>query len=377
MIETFHWDRSFETGIETVDEQHHHLVDLINAFGALLAENVIEVDAVERALEEMGEYANYHFTEEETMMRQAGIDPRHFTAHHREHELFMEDVAARRTGLREGDRAQAESLLQFLVYWLIYHILGTDQYMARQLASIRSGTDPAVAYKGQEHDATGPTQTLLSALHGLFRLLSERNRELRDLTATLEQKVDARTRELADANRLLEAMAMTDALTGLPNRRQAMKRLRLQWDEFVQARTPLSCLMIDADGFKGINDTHGHDSGDLVLTRLARTLQNAVRTDDVVARLGGDEFFVLLPKTGHRGAMTIAEKLREQAAELRVDFGSGEWMGSISVGVATCQPGMENGDDLVKAADRGLYLAKNAGRNRVRSLSSGRTEPSS
>lgn len=240
--------------------------------------------------------------------------------------------------------------------------------MARQVESIRCGTNPAQAYESQERGAPGSTNTLLSALQGLFHLLSERNLELRDLATTLEEKVESRTRELADANRLLESMAMTDPLSGLPNRRQAMKRLGLQWNDFLEQRTPVSCLMIDADGFKDVNDSHGHDTGDLVLTHLAHALQNAVRTDDIVARLGGDEFFVILPKTEHRGAMVIAEKIREAAAELRVNLGVAIWKGSISVGAATSQPGMRNKNELVKAADRGLYLAKDAGRNRVRSV---------
>ena len=124
--------------------------------------------------------------------------------------------------------------------------------------------------------------------------------------------------------------------------------------------------MVDADGFKAVNDRHGHDAGDVVLCTLARELQHGVRTDDVVCRLGGDEFFVICPATDGDGARTVAEHLRETVSALRVAAGAGVWHGSISVGIGSRQPAMGGYEELIKAADQGVYAAKRAGRNCVR-----------
>jgi hemerythrin len=133
----------------------------------------------------------------------------------------------------------------------------------------------------------------------------------------------------------------------------------------VRDGTPLACLMIDADGFKVINDTHGHDAGDAVLRALSAQLQHAVRTDDIVCRLGGDEFLIICTGTPLSGALKLAEAVRSEVAALRVPAGAGVWRGSISIGVAARTDAMKGVDDLMKEADLGLYAAKRNGRNCV------------
>ncbi len=154
-------------------------------------------------------------------------------------------------------------------------------------------------------------------------------------------------------------------LTGLPNRRHAMRCLGLAWEESIKENSPLSCMMIDADGFKQINDNYGHDAGDEVLRQLSRNLQYAVRTDDIVCRLGGDEFLVICPHTPEVGAAQLAEKVRQTIAALHVPAGKGEWHGSISIGVAERKAAMGTLEELIKAADEGVYRAKKNGRNCV------------
>lgn len=101
---------------------------------------------------------------------------------------------------------------------------------------------------------------------------------------------------------------------------------------------------------------------------LARELRYGLRSDDLVFRLGGDEFMVLCPATGFEGAMTVATTLLERVAQMRVATGAGFWKNSISVGVATRSPSMSSLDELIKMADKSVYLAKKAGRNCVRSV---------
>jgi hemerythrin len=138
------------------------------------------------------------------------------------------------------------------------------------------------------------------------------------------------------------------------------------WSESIESDTLLACMMIDADHFKEVNDTYGHDAGDVVLCELAKTLQHAVRNDDIVCRLGGDEFLIICPDTDQDGGMHIAELARKAVSALRVSTGDGVWNGSISVGLAARSPDMESHEDLIKAADKSVYEAKRDGRNCVR-----------
>ncbi len=126
--------------------------------------------------------------------------------------------------------------------------------------------------------------------------------------------------------------------------------------------------MVDADDFKAINDTYGHDAGDTVLQRLAQELQHAVRSDDVVCRLGGDEFLIICPDTDMAGALYLGEQTRTKVAALKVNAGSGFWHGSVSIGVASSGPAIADIDALIKEADLAVYRAKKDGRNCVRSV---------
>ena len=167
------------------------------------------------------------------------------------------------------------------------------------------------------------------------------------LNSSLEEKVAKRTEELLIANQHLEEVSLTDVLTKLPNRRHAMRRLVHLWQESNKNNTDLSCIMIDADYFKTINDNYGHDAGDKVLIELAHTLNTALRTDDTVCRLGGDEFLVICPCTDQAGAKQVAESLYQKVSNLNVLVGEGSWHGSISVGVATKTINIASYEDLL------------------------------
>ena len=369
-MDSFQWNPCFVTGLSEVDEQHHRLVDVINRFGELvMCEDGASSTALETVFSELADYAQYHFAEEEAMMAAMQMDARYRTQHRQSHEKFLNDVTHLHDSITDNNREAAKSLLQFLTHWLAYHILGTDQFMAAQIAAIKAGVRPEDAYLDDAQTKDPATDTLLKALNGLFDQVSQRNHALEQLNKTLERRVAERTQALTDANQQLEDLANTDALTKLPNRRYAMRIFALEWEAAVRAGTPLACLMIDADGFKVINDTCGHDAGDTVLRVLAAQLQHAVRTDDLVCRLGGDEFLILCAGTPLKGALRLAESIRSEVAALRVPAGTGEWRGSISIGVAARTDAMTCLEDLMKAADLGLYAAKRQGRNCVATAS--------
>lgn len=162
----------------------------------------------------------------------------------------------------------------------------------------------------------------------------------------------------------LETLAYHDELTGLPNRRFALRQLNALLSRARRHDQDVSVLLIDADRFKALNDRHGHQAGDEILCRLAARLAERVREEDIVARFGGEEFLVILPDTDASGAGAVAEDLRAAVAAERFPAGRLAHAVTVSVGRATWLG--EDIDALVARADRGLYAAKEAGRNRVR-----------
>lgn len=158
--------------------------------------------------------------------------------------------------------------------------------------------------------------------------------------------------------------AIRDVLTGLYNRRYLTDMLPRELALAARDSVSMSVLLIDIDHFKSINDRYGHLSGDDVLAAVAEALTIGCRDSDIVARYGGEEFVVLLPGAGAAEARNRAERLRLACAELAVPWPGGVIAVTISVGVATFVPG-QTGEDLLGAADRALYRAKESGRNRV------------
>src|SRR4051812_11372448 len=162
----------------------------------------------------------------------------------------------------------------------------------------------------------------------------------------------------------LEAMAYYDELTGVANRRFAVRQLHALVSRARRHDQELSVILLDADRFKSLNDRHGHGAGDDVLRGLAARLRSRMREEDVVARFGGEEFLVILPDTGATGAATAAEDLREAVAAQPFDVGRFALPLTVSAGWATW--GGEPLERLIARADRGLYAAKESGRDCVR-----------
>jgi diguanylate cyclase (GGDEF)-like protein len=174
--------------------------------------------------------------------------------------------------------------------------------------------------------------------------------------------------EVTKADNLrLEALSRTDPLTQLLNRRALHLQLAMEVERVRRYNAPLSVLMIDVDGFKGVNDTYGHHAGDAVLVELSLLLGRAARSVDTVARYGGDEFVIAVPETGETGAMAFAERIRDKIASHQFEIGQTSPIRlTVSIGVADFPvPKVETAEDLLECADRALYRAKAAGRNLV------------
>lgn len=181
----------------------------------------------------------------------------------------------------------------------------------------------------------------------------------------LQHELAARNIELTAALHRAEFAAVTDALTGLPNRRYVIERLPQECAAAERSGRPLSVLMLDVDHFKRINDTHGHAVGDAVLKEIARRIDATRRLSDVAARFGGEEFLLLAVDTPLEQSIRLGERLREAIAAAPIAVGDLALPVTASIGVAEKSGGCHDFDILIKAADEALYQAKAAGRNRV------------
>lgn len=186
---------------------------------------------------------------------------------------------------------------------------------------------------------------------------------LRDIS--LRKQVELKLR---DANGALEALAVTDPLTRLANRRRFDQYLSTEWRRAMRDQNPLSLLFLDADWFKSYNDTYGHPRGDGCLKQIAESAMDVVtRSTDLVARIGGEEFAVILPNTPNAGALELAEEICEALRSRRLRHSSNP-LGyvTISAGCATMTPSLgQQSAVLVQKADDAMYAAKRQGRNRV------------
>jgi diguanylate cyclase (GGDEF)-like protein len=294
-------------------------------------------------------------------------------------ERYLTRLGARVTSARDGREALQLALARapqiVVADWIMPGMDGIE--LCRTLRRIKLGRDMYfVVLTGREEEdrfveafdagvddyVVKPfnPKILLARMKAGKRIVElEHEREL-DKAKLLKQ-----TKEVSLLNRRFKGLAMTDLLTDLRNRRYAMERLTQEWQAGTRSARPLSLVAIDIDHFKQVNDTLGHDAGDLVLKETARILRGTVRVGDDAIRFGGEEFLVLCYGTTEEQASVCAERVRAAVEGNEVRGPGFVRRVTVSLGVAQRTPAMESVDDLLKAADEAAYAAKHGGRNRV------------
>lgn len=207
-MSAFPWNAAFETGIDLVDAHHRRLVELINQLATLVeAVEPATPSALQAVFDELIEYADYHFSEEQRLMAAAHLDPRHMEAHQAKHLGFLQDVLRSQEMVPAAPPGLARELLGELAHWLVCHILSMDQSMARQVAAVEAGMSPAEAFATHEANPDPTREALLGSLNWFMDVVAVRNRNLHELNQSLELQVAERTRELS---RAMEALTLQE-----------------------------------------------------------------------------------------------------------------------------------------------------------------------
>jgi diguanylate cyclase (GGDEF)-like protein len=212
----------------------------------------------------------------------------------------------------------------------------------------------------------GPYLELLAEYKKLFR----QTRRLVKMSDRMQRDLNELNAELQEHREILSRMSYLDGLTGIANRRRFNECIEAEWRRALRSGRPLAMVLMDIDFFKQYNDNYGHSAGDECLVQVARALAESVkRPGDLAARYGGEEFAVLLPETGLSGAVTVAYEVQYniQGLSLLHEFSPIAEAVTVSMGVASMVPEAGRAyQELLDAADRQLYAAKEAGRNQIK-----------
>ena len=242
-------------------------------------------------------------------------------------------------------------------------MLDTGATPAATQLTLRTATKESLSFAVNCSPVKAPDYSIRGVVV-TFDDLTELQHKNADLERAME-KLEHTQREITRQNRELQVLATRDPLTGVLNRRSLFDGMATLLSEVADQGEPLSCIMVDIDHFKSINDRFGHATGDKVIKILARTLTQCVRADDLVGRYGGEEFCVIVPGVNEEAAAAIAEKMRLAIYEGRDAKFTSALRVSASFGVAASIAGEKMAEVLVDLADKALYQAKQRGRNRV------------
>lgn len=228
---------------------------------------------------------------------------------------------------------------------------------------LKSKSGQAISFKVNV-SAIGETGSEIRGALITFNDITELESKNRELGRTLEE-LKLGQQEIAEKNRELKYLATRDPLTSCLNRRAFFEGLRVLIDEEQQQGNTLSCIMMDIDHFKSVNDNYGHAIGDKVIQMVAQALKETSRANDLVGRYGGEEFCVVLPHTRVEEASQVAQRMRLLIEGTAISLPDGEFHITASFGIARWTNAAENAEAFVSQADEALYMAKENGRNRV------------
>lgn len=368
-FEVFPWNENFETGIAPIDEQHKILIAMLNELASTLAnDDSIEIN---RVFKELTEYAEFHFECEEAIWIEYLGNDSWLSSHQLNHSTFLPRITELKD--KKTDKYQSEvieSIILFLIRWLAFHILDSDKRMAFFIENIHKGMSFDEAKIAAERKMDGSFKVLVETIMSMYDSLSSRTLTLMresNYRRKIENELHIANKKLRQANARLESLSITDALTGLHNRRHLKSVFLREIKRARREKFSLALLIIDIDFFKKINDHYGHTEGDRILVQVSETLRkNCQRPNDYAFRLGGEEFCVITSSLCLQDTIKFAEIFRTAVENLKIPLEPDTTTQCLTVSIGSCtrMPGeTDTIDSYMSIADKNLYQAKASGRN--------------
>ncbi|MDS1309660.1 MULTISPECIES: putative bifunctional diguanylate cyclase/phosphodiesterase [Marinobacter] len=366
VFEIFPWNRNFETGIETIDEQHKVLVEIVNRLAWHFASSTSELE-VSHVLDELLSYAAYHFKAEEEIWKATLGEQEMVQNHHDGHQLFFVQIQMFRSSDEPGEKVMSD-LFSYLTRWLAFHILESDRRMALTIKAVERGVPLSEAKNEVDSELSGAVSVMVSALLEIYEKLAASAMQLmREKMARLRAEDElarlhhdnlnsALEKQASEHAEQLQFLAYSDPVTGLMNRNGILREIRhVMQQEHLPAES-FAVISIDLDNFHKVNARFGEESADRLLGLLARRWKDAIGKAGKLARISGDEFVVLLADSGKVEAQLKALRL---TAEQPFMLDGGSVSMAFTAGVVRFpHHGADDGDTLLRQADHTLFRAK-------------------
>lgn len=370
LFEIFPWNRNFETGIDSIDQQHKVLVEIVNRLARHFASNLQDSNC-NGILDELLEYAAFHFEEEEQIWQRAFPGSQQALDHSDDHQLFIAKI--RQLHSRQAPQDEVlTTLLKYLTRWLAFHILDTDRKMALTLQALERGATLEQAKDWADEQLSSSTSILVAGLLDIYskrsasaiQLMREQNARLRaeeELARLQQQHIRQVLEEQASGyQQQLEFLAYYDPLTGLMNRNGIIREIRTTLQHDCAPKGEVALISLDLDNFSKVNALFGEEAADRYLGLLGRRWLDALCPGALLARVSGDEF-VLLLKHGeqvhaqlHALCLTAAQPCDLGGAMVTTRFTAGV--------VLFLAEGANDADTLLRQADQTLFRAKQEAR---------------
>lgn len=369
--EIFPWNPYFEVGYNAIDVQHQVLVGMINEICWCAIDSKNSEEVLHSLFGQLISYTQTHFEYEEQFFASHHVPPHLIKNHAKYHSdliLNIDDLHTKYDA-ETHSISNLEDILSTLVTWLTNHILGEDMLLCAIAEGLDSGLDASEAEFSARQAMNGTKGAIADVFRSMTHVWTASVLELRreinyrmDLEKQLSDEIKVRKR----SERNLQYLAEHDSLTNLPNRMLFIELSNTALNLAKRQSNQQSIFFIDIDGFKSVNDSFGHDSGDALLGQIAKRLKSNIRMADIPARLGGDEFVIhLVGDSDATDTEVVAEKII-QALRLPFLLDVNEVEISASVGIAQFPKDGETLEELLSCADRAMYAAKKAGKNRFR-----------
>lgn len=369
-FEIFPWNHNFETGIEVIDSQHKKLVEILNRLAWHFASSHSDVSC-DHVLDELLEYAKFHFAEEEQIWNSRLPEQTVVSNHQECHQLFVETIRQYQASQSDDEEVLAD-LFDYLTRWLAFHILESDRRMALMVSAVSSGMSPDQARRHADEQLGGPVAVLVSALLEIYNKLAgstiqlmrekmARKRAEEELEKVRQARLDeALEQQASEYRQQLEFLAYYDSVTGLENRNGIVRQINTLLES---ARLPCgsaALISLDLDNFLEVNTRFGEESADRFLGILARRWLDALFPGGALARVSGDEFVVLVRDSAQVQTqldalqLTAGQPCSINGSTVSVQFSAGV--------VLFPHEGINDADTLLRQADHTLFRAKQEAR---------------